>query len=83
MAGNKKEKTGTKKPNVFVRFGKWVAKTWRVYRSEMKKVVWMPWKDVKKNSFLVIVTALAFAVAVGLTDYVLAEIIKGFAGLIG
>ena len=83
MAGNKKEKTANKKPNIFVRFGKWVAKTFRVYRSEMKKVVWMPWKDVKKNSILVIVTALAFAAAIGLVDYMLAEIIKGFAGLIG
>ena len=43
----------------------------------------MPWKDVKKSSFLVIVTALAFAVAIGLVDAMLAEIIKGFAGLIG
>ena len=83
MAGNKKEKVQAKKPNVFVRFGRWVAKTWRVYRSEMRKVVWMPWKDVKKSSFLVIVTALAFAIAIGLVDTMLAEIIKGFAGLIG
>ena len=82
MAGNKKEKTA-KKSNVFVRFGKWIAKTFRVYKSEMKKVVWMPWKDVKKNSILVIVTAVAFAAAIGLADYMLSEIIKGFAGLIG
>ena len=83
MAGNKKEKTANKKPNVFVRFGKWVAKTFRVYRSEMKKVVWTPKDELKKNTKLVLVTVLAIAASIAVVDTLFSWIINTIAGLIG
>lgn len=73
----------TKIKNFFVRIGKTISKKWREYLSEMRKVVWMPGKDVKKNTVLVVITVLAFGVCIGLVDYVFSEIIEGFAGLIG
>ena len=79
---NKKEVTA-KKPNFFVRMGKRIAKMWRNYVSEMNKVVWMSGKDVKKNTIMVVLTVLAFGLAIGIVDTVFSEIILGFAGMIG
>ena len=79
----KNKENGAKKPNFFVRMGKRIAKAWREYVSEMKKVVWMSGKDVKKNTILVVVTVLALGLAIGIVDYVFSTIIEGFAGMIG
>jgi len=83
MAELKNKENGAKKPNFFVRMGKRIAKAWREYISEMKKVVWMSGKDVKKNTLLVVVTVLAIGLAIGIVDYVFSTIIEGFAGMIG
>ena len=83
MAELKNKENGVKKPNFFVRVGKRIAKAWREYISEMKKVVWMSGKDVKKNTILVVVTVLALGLAIGIVDYVFSTIIEGFAGMIG
>ena len=83
MAELKNKENGAKKPNFFVRMGKRIAKAWREYISEMKKVVWMNRKDVKKNTILVAVTVLAIGLAIGIVDYVFSTIIEGFAGMIG
>lgn len=83
MAELKNKENGAKKPNFFVRIGKRIAKAWREYISEMKKVVWMSGKDVKKNTILVVVSVLALSIAIGLVDYVFSTIIEGFAGMIG
>lgn len=83
MAELKNKENGAKKPNFFVRMGKRIAKAWREYISEMKKVVWMSGKDVKKNTILVVVTVLALGLAIGIVDYVFSTIIEGFAGMIG
>ena len=83
MAELKNKENGAKKPNFFVRMGKRIAKAWREYVSEMKKVVWMSGKDVKKNTILVVVTVLALGLAIGIVDYVFSTIIEGFAGMIG
>ena len=83
MAELKNKENGAKKPNFFVRLGKRIAKAWREYVSEMKKVVWMSGKDVKKNTILVVVTVLALGLAIGIVDYVFSTIIEGFAGMIG
>lgn len=83
MAELKNKANGAKKPNFFVRMGKRIAKAWREYVSEMKKVVWMSGKDVKKNTILVVVTVLALGLAIGIVDYVFSTIIEGFAGMIG
>ena len=83
MAELKNKENGAKKPNFFVRMGKRIAKAWREYISEMKKVVWMSGKDVKKNTILVVVAVLALSLAIGIVDYVFSTIIEGFAGMIG
>ena len=82
-AKKKSEKTSDNKPNFFVRFGRRMAKIWRDYISELKKVVWMPWKDVKKSTLLVCVTVVAIGAAIGVVDFVFSEVIGGIAGLIG
>lgn len=75
---NSNEKVG-----FFTRVGRGIAKFWRNYISEMKKVVWLPKNDVVKNTVLVVVTVLAFSVAIALVDITFSEIINGIAGLIG
>jgi len=43
----------------------------------------MSWKDVKKNTLLVVCAVVAFSVAIAVVDTVFGEIIKGIAGLVG
>lgn len=79
----KASKPKSDKPNFFVRTGRKIKKFWKEYASELKKVAWMSWKDVKKNTLLVICSIVAFGVAIGVIDLTFGEIITGFAGLIG
>ena len=65
-----------KKPNIFKRMGARIAKFWRDYTSEVKKVVWMSWADVRKNTVLVVVASVAIAVVIGLLDYGISNLIK-------
>ena len=73
MADNKE-----KKPNIFKR----IAKFWRDYASELKKVVWMSWKDVRKNAFLVIVCAVIISAVIGWLDLGLSKAITALGALI-
>lgn len=77
------KKAKAKKPNFFVRFGGRIKKFWKEYISELKKVSWMSWKDVKKNTLLVVCAVVVFSVAIAVVDTVFGEIIKGIAGLVG
>ena len=72
-----------KKPNIFKRMGSRIAKFWRDFRSEMKKVVWLSKSETKKSSLLVVVTVVAIAAAIGVVDTVFSTIINFIAGLIG
>ena len=59
-----------KKPNIFVRFGKFLAKAW----SELKKVTWPTFPTVMKNLGIVLVVVLFFtreelAVYLHITQY--------------
>lgn len=78
-----KKKEAEKKPNVFVRLGRRLKKIWGDYKSEMKKVVWMPWKDVKRDTKLVLAAAVALGLVIGLVDFVFSEILGGIAGMVG
>ena len=40
----------------------------RAYRSEMKKITWVPWKSVWRSTVLVLVVVLVTALLVGLLD---------------
>lgn len=45
-------------------------KAWlKSYKSELKKVVWMPWPQVRKNSIVVIVVVVVIAAVIGLLDF--------------
>lgn len=78
-----KKKDGQKKPGFFTRIGRRLKKFWSDYKSEMKKVVWMPWKDVKKNTVLVLAAVVSLGLVIGLVDFVCSEILGGIAGLVG
>ena len=79
----KEAKPKKAKANIFVRFGNAVKKFWKEYVSELKKVAWMSWKDIKKNTLLVIVAVAVFSVAIAIVDTCLGEIIDGLSGLVG
>ncbi len=61
---SKPEKKKDKKPNVFVRMGKWIARFFRELRSEMKKVTWMPASDVRKSTLLVAASSIVVGIVV-------------------
>ncbi len=78
-----KSKSKKTKPNIFVRAWRRIKKFWKEYWSELKKVSWMSWKDVRKNTLLVAVTVAVFSVSIGLVDTAFGEIIDGIAGMVG
>ena len=64
---DKNEKVA-KKPNIFARMGRAIAKFFRDYTSESKKVVWLSKKETIKNSVVVTVIVVVAAVAIALVD---------------
>ena len=46
-----------------------VKEAWRGFKSETKKIVWPTWKQVLKNTLVVLVVVLVFVVLIGLLDY--------------
>ena len=52
-----------------------VGKFFRVYKSEVKKIVWLPWDQTKKSTLVVLVILLISAAAICLIDLGLS---KGF-----
>lgn len=49
--------------------GERLKKFWRDYKSELKKIVWSPWKQVRKNTTLVIIAVIVIGAVIGLLDY--------------
>lgn len=72
-----------KKENVFVRFGKKVAKLCRDTVGELKKVVWLSKNELVKSSKLVVVAVIAVSVAIAIIDLGFSWAINSIAGLIG
>jgi preprotein translocase SecE subunit len=70
-----------KKPNFFKRMGTRIANFWREYTSEMKKVVWMSWSDVRKNALLVIVASVALSAVIGLLDFGVSNLITALGSI--
>ena len=56
-----------------------VAKFFRVYNSERKKIVWLPWNQTKKSTWVVLVVLVAAAAAICLLDFAL---FKGLSKLV-
>ena len=66
----KSAKKKSKQPNFFVRLGKRIAKFFREYNSERKKVAWKPVREVFKSLGVVVVTVVAFSLAIFVIDLV-------------
>ena len=50
-----------------------VAKLFRGLKSEMKKIVWTPWNQVRKNTLVVLVVIIATAILIGLLDFLFSK----------
>ena len=87
MAENNKNltsaKSADKKPNIFVRFGKKVAKICKDTVGELKKVVWTSKSEVWKSFKLVIATVVAISIIIAVVDFASSFIINSIASLIG
>lgn len=70
-----------KKPNIFKRIGSRIAKFWRDFRSETKKISWMSGSDVLKNTVLVVICAVAISAVIGLLDYGFSQAINALGRL--
>ena len=46
---------------------------WRGFKSEVKKIVWPTWKQVLKNTAVVLAVVIVCAVAIGLLDYAFSQ----------
>ncbi|MDY3845982.1 MAG: preprotein translocase subunit SecE [Eubacteriales bacterium] len=77
----KESKKKDKKPNFFVRLGRRIAKFCRESWSELKKVVWMSGKELRKSTLLVVVSVIILSAAIALIDYAFTVAIQGIAGL--
>ena len=87
MAENNKNLTSAKsedkKPNIFVRFGKKIAKICKDTVGELKKVVWTSKSEVWKSFKLVIATVVAISIIIAVVDFASSFIINSIASLIG
>ena len=50
-----------------------IKKFFKDYKSEIKKIVWPSWKQVLKNTAVVIVVVLICAVIIGALDYAFSQ----------
>ena len=83
------KKSKKAKANFFVRvghffaaFGRRIAKFFRDYNSERKKVVWKPWAEVCKSAGIVVVTVVAFSAVIYGIDEAFGNLFVWLANLI-
>ena len=50
-----------------------VGKFFRSLKSETKKVVWLPWDQVRKNSIVVIIVVVIVAIVIGGLDFAFSQ----------
>ena len=55
-----------KKPNK-------LGNAWRGFKSELKKIVWPSWKQVLKNTLVVLVVVVICAIIIGVLDYAFSQ----------
>ena len=70
-----------KKPNIFVRMGKAIAKFFKDEKGECKKIVWPDKKTVLKSTAVVLVIVTILAVILWLVDTGLSESVKALINL--
>ena len=69
-------KSEEKRPNVFVRFFRHIAKWFREMKSELKKVVWPSRKQVINNTLVVITMIIICGIFIWLFDWIAGIAIK-------
>ena len=67
---NNPETKNVKKKSDKPSLGSRIASFARSIKSEVKKISWSPWSDVKKNTFVVVVVIAVCAIALAIVDYV-------------
>ena len=77
VATEKKKPAKDKKPSLGARIKSFFAS----YKSEVKKIVWCPWKQVQKNSLVVLAVVIACAAAICVMDIVFHEGIEVLRGM--
>ena len=55
----------------------------RSLKSEFKKISWSSWKDVRKNTLVVLVVVIAVAILIGIVDVLFSKGIIALDNLIG
>ena len=50
-----------------------LGEAWRGFKSEVKKIVWPSWKQVLKNTLVVLVIVVICAVIIGALDYAFSQ----------
>ena len=65
----KSVKKKSDKPSLWSRIKSWM----RSIKSEVKKISWSPWSDVRKNTFVVVVVIVACAIALAAIDFVFSQ----------
>ena len=73
----KKVKKNSDKPSLWSRIKSWM----RSVKSEVKKISWSPWTDVRKNTLVVVVVIVVCASALTIVDYVFAQGITALGNL--
>ena len=73
----KKVKKKSDKPSLWSR----IASFARSIKSEVKKISWSPWTEVRKNTLVVVVVIAICAVALAIVDYVFLQGITGLGKL--
>lgn len=58
-----------KKPNIFVRAAKGIGSYFRELKSELKKVVWPSFKQVRNNTGIVIAAIIAVGAFIAVLDF--------------
>ena len=54
---------------------------WKGFRSETKKIVWPTWKQILKNTLVVLAIVIACAVVIGVLDYAFSGGIRALVNL--
>ncbi len=62
--------------------GERIGHFFRSYKSEIKKIVWCPWKQVRKNSLVVLAVVVACAAVICALDLAFSEVLRTLADLI-
>ena len=61
--------------------GERIGHFFRSYVSEIKKIVWCPWKQVRKNSLVVLAVVVACAAVICALDIAFSEVLRTLADI--